>query len=330
MAPEALAQVLRPLRNLFPAAQHPELLVGLEVSDDAAVYQISDEVAIIQTLDFITPVVDDPYDYGAIAAANAMSDVFSMGGEVALTLNICGFPPDLPLEITAEILRGGAEKVAEAGGVLAGGHTLDDKEPKYGLSVMGLVHPERMLTKAGTQPGDALVLTKPLGVGIITTALKGDVADPAHVAAAVENMKKLNLEAARLVQQIGAHSCTDITGFALLGHGYEMAEKSGVQIRFDVDELPFLEGARQYAEDWLFPAGSCRNQSWYQQWVEFAPEIPEEMRMLLFTPETSGGLLVALPPERLEEFTSLFAEEGHPCWVVGTAGEGEGVQVVGG
>ncbi len=327
MGPEALAQVLRPLQGMSPADQYPELLVGLEVSDDAAVYKISDEVAVIQTLDFFPPVVDDPYDYGAIAAANAMSDVYAMGGEVVLALNICGFPPDLPPEVVTEILRGGAEKVAEAGGALAGGHTLDDKEPKYGLAVMGLIHPDCILTKAGARPGDVLVLTKPLGVGIITTALKGEVADPAHVAAAVESMKRLNRQAARLIQQVGVHGCTDVTGFALLGHGQEMAEKSGVRLRFYVEKLPFLEGALQYAEDWLFPAGACRNKDCYERWVDFAPEISEEMQMLLFTPETSGGLLVAVPPGRLETLTALFAEEGPPCWVVGEVVEGDGIEV---
>jgi len=328
MGPEALAQVLRPLQNLFRAEQYPNLLVGLEVSDDAAVYRINDEVAVIQTLDFFPPVVDDPYDYGAIAAANAMSDVYAMGGEVVLALNICGFPPDLPPEVIAEILRGGAEKVAEAGGVLAGGHTLDDKEPKYGLTVMGLVHPDRVLTKGGARPGDMLVLTKPLGVGIITTALKGEVADPAHVAAAVESMKRLNRRAARLIQQVGVHGCTDITGFALLGHGQEMAEKSGVRLRFHTSKLPFLEGALQYAEDWLFPGGTCRNKDCYERWVDFAPSVSEEMQMLLFTPETSGGLLVAVPPEGLETLTALFADEGQHYWIVGEVVEGKGIEVI--
>ncbi len=327
MGPEALAQVLRPLQNLFRAQDYPELLVGLEISDDAAVYKISDEIAVIQTLDFFTPVVDDAYDYGAIAAANAMSDVYAMGGQVALALNICGFPPNLPPEIISEILRGGAEKVREAGGVLAGGHTIDDNEPKYGLAVMGLIHPDRILTKAGARPGDVLALTKPLGVGIITTAAKGDAADPAHVAAAVESMKKLNRQAARLVQQIGVHACTDITGFALLGHGYEMAEKSGVRLRFHVDRLPFLEGAKGYAEQWLFPGGACRNQQCYERHVEFAPGISDEMRQLLFTPETSGGLLVAVPPDKVERLTALFASEGQACWIVGEVTEGQGIQV---
>jgi selenide,water dikinase len=328
MGPEALAQVLRPLQNMFRAEEYPELLVGLKVSDDAAVYKINDEVAVIQTLDFFPPVVDAPYDYGAIAAANAMSDVYAMGGEVVLALNICGFPPDLPPDIIAEILRGGAEKVAEAGGVLAGGHTLDDKEPKYGLAVMGFVHPDRVLTKAGARPGDVLVLTKPLGVGIITTALKGQVADPAHVAAAVESMKRLNRDAARMIQQVGVHACTDVTGFALLGHGCEMAEKSGVRLRFYVEQFPFLEGAQQYADDWLFPGGTCNNERAYEHAVRFEPGISEEMQQLLYTPETSGGLLVAVTSEKLEELITLFGAEGQEHWTIGEVVEGEGIEVV--
>ncbi len=316
------------LSSMFTADQHPELLVGLEVSDDAAVYKVNDDVAIIQTLDFFPPVVDDPYDYGAIAAANAMSDVYAMGGEVALALNICGFPPDMPREIIAEILLGGAEKVAEAGGVLAGGHTLDDEEPKYGLAVTGLIHPDRILTEGGARPGDMLVLTKQLGVGIITTALKGQVADPAHVDSAVESMKKLNRHAARLIQEVGVHACTDITGFALLGHAHEMAEKSNVRLCFHMERLPFLDGAARYAEEWLFPGGACRNKDRYQRWVEFSSGISDEMRMLLFTPETSGGLLVAVPPERIETLSGLFLAEAQPCWVVGEAGEGDGIVII--
>jgi selenide, water dikinase len=328
MGPETLAQVLRPLEGMFRAEQYPNLLVGLEVSDDAAVYKINDQVAVIQTIDFFTPVVDDPYDYGAIAAANAMSDVYAMGGEVVLALNVCGFPPDLPPEIISEILRGGAEKVAEAGGALAGGHTLDAKEPIYGLAVMGLAHPDRVWTKGSGRPGDALVLTKPLGVGIVTTALKGGVADPAHVAEAVESMKRLNRDAARLIGQVGAHACTDVTGFALLGHGYEMARKGGVRLRFFLDALPFVAGAVEYADQWLFPAGTCNNENAYAEAVTFGDGIAEEMQQLLFTPETSGGLLAAVPPERLETLLALFAEEGHPCWVVGEVEEGEGIEVI--
>jgi len=328
MGPETLAQVLRPLEGMFRAERHPNLLVGLEVSDDAAVYRINDEVAVVLTVDFFTPVVDDPYDYGAIAAANAMSDVYAMGGEVTMALNVCGFPPELPPEVVGEILRGGGEKVAEAGGVLAGGHTIDAKEPTYGLAVMGLVHPDRVWTKGGGRPGDALILTKPLGVGIVTTALKGGVAEPAHVAEAVASMKRLNRDAARLIGQIGANGCTDITGFALLGHAYEMAQKGGVRMRFFLDALPFVAGAVEYADQWLFPGGTCNNEKAYAQAVTFHGGITEEMQQLLFTPETSGGLLAAVSPTKLDELLDLFAEAGHPCWVVGEVLEGEGIELV--
>jgi len=316
---------------MFPAGSYPNLLVGLEVSDDAAVYQISDELAVIQTLDFFPPIVDDPYDYGAIAAANAMSDVYAMGGEVVLALNISTFPPELPGAILTQILRGGGEKVAEAGGVVAGGHTIDDEEPKYGMSVMGLVHPDRVLTKAAARAGDVLILTKPLGVGLITTVLKAGIADPAHVAPAVESMKRLNRQAAQLIghpsMEGRVRACTDITGFALLGHSYEMAEKSGVQLRFFLDKLPLLDGALEYADQWLFPAGTCSNERAYQDHVTFAPEIAEEVQQLLYTPETSGGLLVAVPRHKLDALLALFDEVDHPRWVVGEVVEGEGVHI---
>lgn len=328
MGPAALAQVLRPLHNRFRQADFPDLLVGLEVSDDAAVWRITPEVAIIQTLDFFTPVVDDPYDYGAVAAANAMSDIYAMGGEVALALNICILPPDLPLEVTQEILRGGADKVAEAGAALAGGHTIEGKEPAYGLAVMGLVHPEKVLTKAGARPGDALVLTKPLGAGMVTTALKAEIAEPEQVAAVVASMARLNRQAARLAQEVGVHAATDITGFALLGHGYEMAEKSGARLRFRLADLPFLPGAQAFADDSLFPGGSCRNRDAYARHVDFAPGIREETQLLLFTPETSGGLLLAVPAERLELLLARFAAVGEPAWAVGEVVAGQGIEVV--
>jgi len=329
MDPAVLAQVLRPLQNIFAAKDHPNLLIGLEVSDDAAVYKITDEIAVIQTLDFFTPVVDDPYDYGAVAAANAMSDIYAMGGEVTLALNICGFPPDLPQEVITEILRGGAEKVAEAGGALVGGHTVDDKEPKYGLSVMGLIHPDKMLTKAGAKPGDKLLLTKPLGVGIITTAAKSGVADEVHIDGAIESMKRLNRQAAQLMQQVGVHACTDISGFSLLGHGSEMAEKSDVRLRFICKKIPFLPGATHYADKGLFPGGSCKNQNCYKHAIQFSGAISEAMQLLLFTPETSGGLLIAIAPEKRDQLCSLFRANDHFCAVIGDVAEGEGIQVVG-
>ncbi len=328
MGPETLAQVLQPLRNVFANISCPELLIGLDISDDAAVYQVSEDKAIIQTLDFFTPIVDDPYDFGAIAAANSMSDVYAMGGEVLLALNICGFPCSLPTEVISTILKGGAEKMAEAGAILAGGHTVDDKEPKFGLSVMGVVHPQKILTKSGAQPGDLLILTKPLGVGIITTALKADQAQKNHMEQAVISMKKLNKSAAQLLQAGEVHACTDITGFALLGHTHEMAEKSGVNIQITLEQIPFLNGACEYAKNWLFPAGSNKNEHCYQKEITFADSIEKEMRMLLYTPETSGGLLAAIPKDRLSQLQKDFAAQKESLWVIGEVHEGKGIEVL--
>jgi selenide,water dikinase len=301
--------------------------VGLNPPDDAAVYRIDDEQAIIGTADFFPPVVDEPYDYGAIAAANAMSDVYAMGGEVLYAINIVCFPENLPLEILTEILRGGAEKVAEAGAVVVGGHTIADKEPKYGLAVTGLVPSDGMITKAGARPGDVLVLSKSLGVGIVTTVLKSQAAKPEHVAAAVSSMTVLNRAASRAMVAAGAHAATDITGFALLGHASEMAEHGGVRLCFSKERLPFVEGAHDYAMDWLFPAGSHNNRAYYGPGVEFSDGISEEEQVLLFTPETSGGLLIALAPESLKTFQKYCAEEGQEAWEVGWVEEGAGVRV---
>jgi len=328
MAPEVLAQVLRPLKKLFPSTNHPELLVGLDVGDDAAVYKINDETAVIQTIDFITPIVDDPYDYGAIAAANSLSDIFAMGGQVVLSLNIVGFPPELPEDMISEILRGGAEKIREAGGVLAGGHSVDDKEPKYGLSVMGLVHPDEIFTVANANVGDVLILTKPLGVGMITTASKGDVADPSHLPAAIESMKKLNKRASEIFKESGVTTCTDITGFSFLGHASEIAEGSHKKLQFYFKSIPFHEGAKNYAEEWLFPAGSCRNQKCFQDQVSFVNGISDEMKMLMFTPETSGGLLAAVPEYQVDKIEKRFHEINESYWIVGEVATGEGVEVV--
>jgi selenide,water dikinase len=308
---------VRPLAEIFRPGDYPDLLVGLETGDDAAVYRVSDELAIIFTTDFFTPVVDDPYEYGAIAAANALSDVYAMGGEVALALNICGFPQAMPAEIVSEVLRGGGEKVAEAGGVIAGGHTLDDDEPKYGLAVIGFVHPDEVATKVGARPGDVLFLTKRLGVGIITTAGKGGVAEEAHLRGAVEQMLTLDRKAAQLMKQVEVHAVTDITGFALIGHSFEVAELSEVTLRFFFDKLPFLDGARQYAADWLFPGGASCNKDAYESHVRFGSGIPDEIQMLLYTPETSGGLLICVAPDNADKLAELFAREGQPYWVVG-------------
>ncbi len=328
MAPDALAQVLRPLQGMFPAERFPQLLIGLGSStDDAAVYKLSDELALIATLDFFTPVVDDPYQYGAIAAVNAMSDVYAMGGQVFLALNICCLSECLPPEIIIEILRGGADKVAEAGGAVAGGHSIDDKEPKYGLVVLGFVHPDRVLTKGGAKPGDVLVLTKPLGVGIITTAHKGDQARCEHLDAAVASMLRLNRAAAELLQAVRPHACTDISGFGLLGHACEMAEKSGAKLQFGAGKIPFLPGAQEYAGMWLFPAGTGRNQQAYADRVHFAAGVVEETQQLLYTPETSGGLLAAVAPEQLDQLKAGFKTANEPLWIVGQVLPGSGVEV---
>lgn len=318
MAPEALAQVLRPIEQMFPADRYPRLVVGLgDLRDDAAVYKVTDDVAVVATLDFFTPIVDDPYTYGAIAAANALSDVYAMGGEVAFALNISCLSECLPPEIVSEILRGGAEKVAEAGAALIGGHSVDDQEPKYGLVAIGFVHPQRVLTKGGGRPGDLLVLTKPLGVGMVTTVLKADEAAPEHIAAAVASMLKLNRFASETFQSVGVNACTDITGFALLGHACEMAERGRVRLRFDVSKLPLVPGAEEYADMWLFPAGTGRNRDYFAPQIEFAAGVPEEMQHLLLTPETSGGLLAAVAPGRVDELQRRFQDADEPLWVVG-------------
>ena len=319
--------MLRPLRETFDETQYPNLLVGLGSPDDAAVYQISPDQALIFTTDFFTPVVDDPYTYGAVAAANAMSDIYAMGGQVLLALSIAAFPPKLPAAVVSEILRGAAEKVAEAGGVIAGGHTIDDDEPKFGLAVMGTVHPSRVGKKGGAQPGDELLLTKPLGVGMITTAAKGDAAHPDHLEAAIQTMIQLNRQAARLAQRVEFHAMTDITGFALLGHGYEMASQSGVRFRFRFDALPFLPGAKDYANLWLFPGGACNNQRTFEDHIIFNG-LSEEMQMLLFTPETSGGLLIALPPDEAGRLEELYRQVGQSVWRVGDVVAGGGIEIL--
>jgi selenide,water dikinase len=312
---------------MFTRTDYPDLLVGLEVGDDAAVYRVHDELAVIQTLDFFTPIVDDPYTYGAIAAANSMSDVYAMGGHVVLALNIACMPNHLPAQIISEIFCGGADKVRQAGGAIAGGHTVDDDEPKYGMAVMGFVHPDHIATKSSARPGDVLLLTKPLGVGIITTAAKSDAAQPEHLQAAVETMLQLNDIGAEIVPRFGVKAMTDITGFALLGHAQEMADHSQVCLRIHSDAVPLLPGARSYAEKWLFPGGSNRNRDYFGQWIRAAPGVPEELLMLLFTPETSGGLLIAVPRHQLQAVKALLQSSGQHCWNIGEVEDGSGIVI---
>lgn len=317
--------MLAPLRGMFRANDFPDLLVGLSAADDAAVFRLNDKQAVIATTDFFPPIVDDPYDFGAIAAANALSDVYAMGGEVLFAINLVAFPDTLDPEILREILRGGAEKVAEAGGIVVGGHSVNDKEPKYGLAVTGLIDPNTVLRKGGAQPGDVLFLTKPLGVGVITTALKREQASADHVALATRSMKTLNRDAARAAVRAAAHAMTDITGFGLLGHATEMAERGPVDFRFRLDRLPWLPGALVYGEAGAFPGGMGNNARFFGERVDFAADVPFLYRDMLFTPETSGGLLVALAPEQAATFAATVPDAAAVGEVI--AGNGR-IQVI--
>ena len=302
-------------------------MIGLREPDDAAVWRIDEDRAIVVTTDFFTPVVDDPYDYGAIAAANSMSDVYAMGGKPFLALNVAALPEDLPNEISSEIIRGGAEKAREAGVVIAGGHTVKDKEPKYGLVVIGFIDPRKMVSKGGLKVGDVLVLTKPLGFGVTTTALKREQAESQDVAEAVNWMKMLNKNAGQLATEFELRGGTDITGFSLLGHGMEMAEASSVALNFDFANIPFIAGARKYAEMGCFPGGAFDNKMHFESKVKFADAIDEPDQMLLFDPQTSGGLLLGVPAEKLEDFTKRAVELSQTLWVVGQVMNGNGIYV---
>jgi selenide,water dikinase len=312
-----LAQVLRPLREIFQRKDYPALLVGLGDPDDAAVYRINDTTAIIQTMDFFPPVVDDAYAFGAIAAANAMSDVYAMGGEVVLALNIAAWRDDLPLDVLSDIFRGAADKMAEGNAAIAGGHTITDDEPKFGLAVTGTVAPDRIITKGGARPGDVLVLTKPLGSGLITTAGKNGVASPADLQNAIDWMVRLNRGAAQAMQEVGIRSATDITGYGLLGHAYEMAEASNVAFRFNGDALPVLDGALEYARQKQIPGGAGRNKLYLEDKVEFAREFPDDRYEIFFDPQTSGGLLMAVPADKLDALTRALDARGIAHWAVG-------------
>jgi selenide, water dikinase len=313
---------------VLAGAHLPNLLVGLDARDDATVYRLNDEQAVVLTVDFFAPLVDDPYSYGAIAAANAMSDVYAMGGEVLLALNVAAFPEDLSQDIVADILRGGADKVFEAGGIIAGGHTMIDKEPKYGLCVLGLVHPQRVFTKSGARPGDALYLSKRLGTGIVTTAAMMDIAAPHHLEAAIESMLRLNRHPSHIVREVGAHALTDVTGFGLLGHAFEMAEASGVAFRIEASRVPILEGALEYVAQGARTGGESRNRHCWQEQISFQGDIAEELASVLFDPQTSGGLLVAASPEQGRELERQFSLSHLTLWRIGEVVEGQGIAVV--
>lgn len=280
-------------------------------------------------MDFFAPVVNDAYTYGAIAAANAISDVYAMGGDPFLALNLAALPADMPPAVASAILRGGADKAREAGVIVAGGHTMQDREPKYGLVVLGTVSPDRLLTKGGARAGERLVLTKPLGSGIITTGVKSGLVSPAVEAEVTEWMLRLNRDAAAAVRATQARGATDITGFGFLGHAIEMAGESSLRFRVQLDRFPILEAALPLAEDWLFPGGATSNAQHFGQWVTFAPGIPEAVQMLLFDPQTNGGILAAIPADEVDLFAARCHELQQPYWEIGEVAEGEpGVEVV--
>lgn len=341
---------MRQLAGFFPATEHPNVLVGLGEPDDAAVYRLNAEQALIKTTDFFTPVVDDPWTYGAIAAANAMSDVYAMGGDVILCLNIAGFPESLGYDVIAQIFTGGAAKVREAGASIAGGHTVTAPEPFYGLSVTGIVHPERIMRKSGAQDGDRLFLTKPLGTGIITTTAKLTGAgeggarrllrqaqgkpnlDTRYLDAAVVSMLRLNRAAAQAAQLANVRCATDITGFGLLGHGSELAiasqKSNGVGFRIRAADVPALDGVWEYIAAAYLTRASTRNPEHFGAHVRFAPTVSPAQRTLLWEAETSGGLLLAVPEASATLFVDACRGRGQDCWEIGVVTSGAGIDVV--
>lgn len=313
--------------SLLPRVNDKNLLIGIDTSDDAAVYKLSDDIAVIQTIDFFTPVVDDPYTFGQIAAANALSDVYAMGGKPVIALNIACFPSCMDMNILGEIMRGGADKVTEAGAIIAGGHTVDDKVPKYGLSVMGTVHPDKITPNSGAKPGDVLILTKPIGTGVINTAIKGEVAEPEHVDAAIKAMAELNKYAAEAAEPFKINGCTDITGFGLIGHMLEMAEGGDVTIHLMSRKVKFVDGAGEYASMGLIPAGAYRNRTHAEGKVELKVE-DNYIVDLLYDPQTSGGLLYSLPEKDGESLIKAMLSKGVHASIVGYVTDRHGKYII--
>ena len=301
------AGVLAGLLGDLQVLRDENLLVGFDKSDDASVYKVSEDLALVQTVDFFPPIADDPYSFGAIAATNALSDVYAMGGEPKLALNIMAVPKDLPQEAVREILRGGYEKAYEAGVIITGGHSILDPEPKYGLAVTGFVHPEKVLTNSGAQPGDVLLLTKPLGIGVLTTANKAGLAEPETMRFATRLMTTLNKAARDLMIKYRVHACTDVTGFGLMGHGTEMAQGSGVELHIDTAGIRFIPEALEFARMGILPEGMYRNRSFAEPYVD-PGAVPLEIQDLLYDPQTSGGLLMAVHPEDADALLTELAE----------------------
>lgn len=315
---------LLPLLGSLPPVTDPNVLIGSNTSDDAAVYKLSADLALVHTTDFFTPIVDDPYDFGAIAAANALSDVYAMGGEPLNALNIVGFPDQLlEPDVLARILQGGAEKCKEAGIDIVGGHTIKAEEPIYGLAVTGKVHPDRVFSNAGGRPGDILVLTKPIGLGIITTAAKND-ADPKNaIADAIRIMTTLNRDASEAARAVGVTAATDITGFGLLGHLRNVAAASGCSAEIEFSKVPVLAAAREYVESGVAPGGTHANWRFLNDWATYGDGVTKEQQLLLCDAQTSGGLLLAVAPENVDRLVEELTRKGTPAAsVVGKLTEG--------
>ena len=312
------------MRRLTPPSS-PDLLIGAASGDDAAVYRLSDDRALVVTADFITPVVDDARTWGRVAATNAVSDVYAMGGRPLLALNlVCWNTDELSQDLLGEVLLGGQD-VADANGfVIAGGHTVDDPEPKYGLAVVGEVHPDQLLTNAGLRPGQALVLTKPLGVGILTTAQKRGVAEPQWMNAAIESMCRSNQQAAEVARAAGATGATDVTGFGLLGHGGRMAQESGVDLTISVDAVPLLDGTEVLAQSGVVPGGSGRNREWITPLLDVGPGVDELSVTILADAQTSGGLLFGVDPAHADAVVADLCANGHDAAVIGATSAGSG------
>lgn len=310
------------LENI-PQTTHPDLIVGYEHSDDAAVFRLDEEKALIQTLDFFTPVVDDPYTFGKIAAANSLSDIYAMGGYPIVAMNIVCFPNCLDMKVLGEILRGGREKVDEAGALLVGGHSVEDNEPKYGLSVSGLVSPNKVLTNSGAKPGDALILTKPLGTGILNTAFKGGILEERHYQKAVEVMEHLNKYAAMTFSQFDIHAVTDVTGFGLIGHLVEMAKASNTTMQIDLSKVPVIDGVLEYAKMGIIPGGMYRNRDYFEKEVEIVnQDVDTSLLDVLYDPQTSGGLLISLPQKDSDRMIRALERYGSIAYeLIGTVSE---------
>lgn len=307
-----------------PTVTDERELVGLSTSDDASVIKLNEKQALIQSLDFFTPVVETPYLFGQIAAANALSDIYAMGGEPLSAMNIVGFPPELDTRILEKILQGGADKVKEAGAILAGGHTIEDEETKYGLSASGLVAPEDMVPNAGAEPGDKLVLTKPLGIGVAVTAINGGLSSGGENNPAIQEMLTLNKDAAEVMQKIGVNAATDVTGFGLLGHLWELVSASGVQAVVNFATIPLLSEVIEWAEMGLVPGGAYKNREYIAEHIDFSTELKEAEQDLLFDPQTSGGLLISIAADKADRLKTALQKRGvTSAAVIGRIESGE-------